>query len=356
MVMRSSASTVTFLAMPSRSQSKRWCIRALLAGIATLYFLLIRGLYYQLSNELIPNNVGSFDGVMLVVGPRPSSSRVQATVVLDCPTPARWRIVVTGNAAYEQDFLNWWSYCLRSGLCEASSSSSCQDTNNRTEMVLYAEDVAMYEIYQNATKFDVRKAWEVDSKFTNTELTGQKRFDYSDKEGFRHLVSRRPSILLQELRRLPNNNSTLLLFMDLDVLILQDPRPYFQGDYDCWAANAQSDFSGPYNTGLLAIRPTKAMIHILQRWRAYLEKQEHAKANQKTFNNIIRKSSVTPKMLDAAKFPVGTILLKNTNIGPDTLGPEVVVFHNNFCSKFCQKPERAKQLGLWNPVRRDYLL
>jgi hypothetical protein len=355
MVMRSSASIVTFLAMPSRSQSMKWCIRALIAGIATLYFLLIRGLLYdQLSNELFPNNVGSFDVEMLMgLGPS-SSSRVQVTS-LDCPTPARWRIVVTGNAAYEQEFLNWWSYCLRSGLCDASSSSSCQDTS-RTEVVLYAEDVAMYEIYQNATKFDVRKAWEVDSKFTNTELTGQKRFDYSDREGFRHLVSRRPSILLQELRRLPNNNSTLLLFMDLDVLILQDPRPYFQGDYDCWAANAQSDFSGPYNTGLLAIRPTKAMIHILQRWRAYLEKQEHAKANQKTFNNIIRKSSVTPKMLDAAKFPVGTILLKNTNIGPDTLGPEVVVFHNNFCSKFCQKPERAKQLGLWNPVRRDYLL
>jgi hypothetical protein len=64
-----------------------------------------------------------------------------------------------------------------------------------------------------------------------------------------------------------------------------------------------------------------------------LEKQEHAKTNQSEavqFNNAVRKSSVKPTMLDEAKFPIGTTLLKKTNTGPDFLRPEVlVVLHNN---------------------------
>jgi hypothetical protein len=221
----------------------------------------------------------------------------------------------------------------------------------------------MYELFKNSTQMVVKKAWEINTKFTDVELTGKQRFDYNDRDGFRHMVSRRPSILLEELRLLlpsPATTTSMLLFMDLDVILLKDPRPYLQpnnndeGDADFWGADAMSDKTGPYNTGFLAMRPTTSMINVVQRWRAYLEKQTHAKANQKTFNNVVRNTpALKHRLLNVTQFPVGKVLLHKKTITPDSLGKAVVAFHNNFCEKDCKKPERAKKLGLWNPVRRE---
>jgi len=261
----------------------------------------------------------------------------------DCP-PKQWRIVVTGNLAYEEDFLNWWGGCLRAGLC----GSGCETA----DVVLYAEDTAMYKLYKDSTKIDVKAAWEISSKYKNTDLSN--RFDYEDKQGgFRHMMSRRPSILLQELEAMPI--TSILLFMDLDILIRKDPRPFITGNYDFWGADSMTEGSGPYNAGFLAIRPTDAMKDVVQRWRGYLEKQEKPKANQRTFNNIVRKSSVKPKLLDRRLFPVGKILLNVKTLDAKSVGEEVVVFHNNFCGMTCNKTGRAEVLGLWSPVRREDL-
>jgi hypothetical protein len=55
------------------------------------------------------------------------------------------------------------------------------------------------------------------------------------------------------------------------------------------------------------------------------------------------------RLLNVTQFPVGKVLLHKKTITPDSLGKAVVAFHNNFV----RRSERAKKLGLWNPVRRE---
>mmetsp|Transcript_310 Transcript_310/g.686 ORF Transcript_310/g.686 Transcript_310/m.686 type:complete len:445 (-) Transcript_310:114-1448(-) len=288
-------------------------------------------------------------------------------------TIVQWRVVITGNLGYEKDFLNWYHHCSNAGICPAnpsqkqqlnpSLSSSCGNEPKFADVVLYAEDVALYEKYNSSKLITVKKGWDVGSKFNDTSITGDGRFGFSDKKKrFHQMMSRRPSILLKELelaqgdqRSAADNNGVKkevnILFMDLDTVILKDPRPYFVGDYDFWAADAMNDWSGPYNAGMLAMKPTDISIDCVRRWRAFLEKQEKAKANQKTFNNIVRRMNTTiaHKMLSRGEFPVGKVLLEigYDSLNEHTLEAGTVVLHNNYCEKECSKSDRLKRLGLW---------
>ena len=285
----------------------------------------------------------------------------------------RWKIIVSANAAYEQDFLNWYGYCQRSGLCPKESASRSSSTMDRAtnssdcdvEVVLYAEDETLYRMFNDSRRIIVKKAWEIKSKYTRREwINGstQLRFMFGDNTGgFRHMVSRRPTILLQELEAIPSRqiNTTWLLYMDLDTMILQDPRPYFQGDYDFWAADAQTINTGPYNTGMLALRPTPAILNCIRDWRNDLENQEIPTANQPAFNRVVREmnDTIRHQLLPKDLFPVGRVLVDQPVIGPDSLGKDVVVFHNNWCVGNCtSKPERAQKVGLWNPIPRQDVL
>lgn len=123
-------------------------------------------------------------------------------------------------------------------------------------------------------------------------------------------------------------------------------------DVDFWGADAMNNYTGPYNCGFLALRPTEVMTDVISHWRKFLEKQTKAKSNQRTFNNIVRRrdtADLKHKLLPQAQFPVGKIL-EGTEITPSSLGSEVVVFHNNWCEGNCSKPQRARELGLWHPT------
>eukprot|EP00538_Stauroneis_constricta_P006543 CAMPEP_0119560188 /NCGR_PEP_ID=MMETSP1352-20130426/14186_1 /TAXON_ID=265584 /ORGANISM="Stauroneis constricta, Strain CCMP1120" /LENGTH=428 /DNA_ID=CAMNT_0007608113 /DNA_START=63 /DNA_END=1349 /DNA_ORIENTATION=+ len=302
----------------------------------------------------------------------------------NCSNGVHWRILLTGNMGYEDDLLNWYHFCARAGLCPSDPSQqeehrltqqqqqqqqqqvddgvSCEQQEPKfSQIVLYAEDVPLYEKYKSSKLITVKKAWDVGSKYNSTTITGDGRFSYSDRVRFRHMMSRRPSILLKELQLAQREEhggeeggvqkEVKILFMDLDTVILKDPRPYFVGDYDFWAADAMNDWSGPYNAGMLAMKPTDISIDCVRRWRAFLEKQEKAKANQKTFNNIVRRMNTTiaHKMLSRGEFPVGKVLLEigYDSLNEHTLEAGTVVLHNNYCEKECSKSDRLKRLGLW---------
>jgi hypothetical protein len=232
---------------------------------------------------------------------------------------------------------------------------------------LYAEDEYMFQKFRRYA----RKAWQVDTKYNSTELTGKARFTYSDREGFDYMMSRRPAILLQELQearsREESNSTILLLFLDLDVFLLQDPRPYLHhlllgaDPLDFVGADAQSRSTGPYNAGFLAMRPTEAMVDVVEHWKKLLEKQTNATTNQHTFNNVVRRlgDTVHHQLLPRAQFSVGKIFLHERKVSSTSLNrSEVVAFHNNFCAKkrHCTKPQRAKRLGLWRPIEYQELL
>uniref|UniRef100_A0A7S0F720 Nucleotide-diphospho-sugar transferase domain-containing protein n=1 Tax=Craspedostauros australis TaxID=1486917 RepID=A0A7S0F720_9STRA len=293
-----------------------------------------------------------------------------------------WRIVVAGNYGYREDFLNWYIHCVEVGMCPATPEQRDQHAPHSTNsndgcppmryanVVLYAEDRAMYGKYLPSKLIDVKKAWDVGSKFNDIRM-GFGRFGYPDGNRFRHMMSHRPSILINELGNVTgaamtgeldpdvianeigsfNVNSSRLLFIDLDTIMLKDPRPHMRGDYDFWAADAKSNTSGPYNAGLIVMRPTPASISCIRRWRSYLEGRPRANYNQLAFNHVVRKmgDKIRHKLLDDALFPVGAMfkVIGEENVNEHTLNKDVVVLHNNHCDRNCSKPERAKKMGLW---------
>lgn len=267
----------------------------------------------------------------------------------------KWRVVVSANMAYEEDFLNWWAHCSDSRLFD-----------DRTRVILYAEDEEMYNTYAKSTKMEVKKSWEVGTKWNDTSLTGGGRFSYSETKGFGQMMGRRGGILVDEMK-IAKDEGERVLFMDLDVMLLSDPRLFFCGEYDLWGQDASSYRTGPFNGGLLAMRPVSRMIATVEMWRDVLESREEAGSNQKAFNDAVRhvakEKGLKSKLLPSQLFPVGRYA--NNKHVKACLGPSVihgaehiVAFHNNWCSEArkCHKTDRARKLGLWKPVDREVVL
>lgn len=277
-----------------------------------------------------------------------------------------WRIVVTGNSGYEQDLRVWWHHCHRVGLCE--NNDNCR----RNEVVFYAEDPAIYQKYQASQNLIVKRGWEVETKFANHSLVGsEERFSYDGNKPFFHMMSRRPAILLRELKEVEQlehqdrlsgfSTPRGVLFSDLDVFFLKDPRPYFVDEknstrIDLWGANARSSNTGPYNAGFLAIRTS--LIPVVEAWKELLENRHKPSPNQISFNNILKreapKRNLNHRLLPKKEFPVGKIFQwTNAEL---VLSPSVVVFHNNWCSDSCNKTKRAMDLGIWIPATYDEIM
>ena len=51
-----------------------------------------------------------------------------------------------------------------------------------------------------------------------------------NQEGFKSIVKKRPHYLRELLQKYKN-----VIYTDVDTVWLQDPRPFFIGDYDFWA-------------------------------------------------------------------------------------------------------------------------
>ena len=169
-------------------------------------------------------------------GDTTSLAWLSATKKTPCPpSNITWKVILAANAAYEEDLLNWWYFCFtQSHFCSCHVS----------EIVLYAEDNALYERYQHAQRLRVEAPHSLhNTRYQNTALLGQGRFEYNNKDehglGFREMMSRRPSIVVQELNRSlfnlqqeqqppMNHQEEMILFSDLDVFLLQNPQPYLE--------------------------------------------------------------------------------------------------------------------------------
>jgi hypothetical protein len=293
---------------------------------------------------------------------RTSSATDNHRSTTTCET--RYHIILSGNDAYMGDLLTWWYHCQRVGLCCDPRLSDCCSTTT-----FYAEDEAIFKKLQHSKILRVKGSWETGTNHNKYNLTGQGRFTYSKKLRFNHMVSRRPSILCNEMMDCDHSafekatgpaaaNKTMFLFFDLDTFVLQDPRPYFSGDFDFWGQDALNNNTGPFNTGFLAMRPTNGTLQVIREWRRLLERRTFKpSSNQKTFNNIVRSLNTTvhPKLLPVQQFLAGRPYdTADNNVAP--LSSEVVVFHNNFCDVGCSKVERAKALGLWHPLEVEAIM
>jgi hypothetical protein len=284
-----------------------------------------------------------------------------------------WHLVVSGNDGYTEDLLTWWYHCRRVGLCCDPRLPTCCSTTT-----LYAEDEALFEKLQPSEILTVKKSWETGTGHVNFNLTGRGRFTYKKHWRFNHMMSRRPSLLCNELELHATNSTngrsssnSIVIFSDLDTFILQDPRPYLvssntvssndDSSIDFWGQDAQNSKTGPFNAGFMAFRSTPTTLSIIRQWRVMLENRVGKPSpNQMSFNRVVREhnDSVKAVLLPISQFQVGKsvahYITNETILEP--LDPTIVVFHNNWCDKGCDKVQRAKDLGLWHPVALEEVI
>lgn len=386
---------------PSLGRKLRWVLWAAVASRA------VERIFLKLHE--------SMDLDRLVVGFDPPIPRSIEGMELCADRNNTWQVVVTGNLGYEEDLRVFWNHCRKVGLC--FQGGTCGKPN----LVFYAEDPSIHDRFQGSPHLVVQKAWEIPTKFANASSSKEDRFSYKDQKRFFPMMSRRPTIVLQELQKvrswqrrlqsMPEDTPTApapkgVLFCDLDVFLLQDPRPYFVSDkdgkpVDVWGANAMNSKTGPFNAGFLALKTT--MMPVVKQWKDLLESRTKPSPNQISFNNILKhynkrrrkqqkdqsphksltlngdndnekEQDIHARLLPTDAFPVGKFLEPwlvpdqskskedNHTTNPSGLTPGilkrgiVVAFHNNWCEGSCNKTQRAVDLGLWQPAHYDEMM
>lgn len=274
-----------------------------------------------------------------------------------------WTVVLTANAAYEEILLNWLHRCEIVGFCRNTTSRGISDKGG-VEVILYAQDQALYDKYKNSPKLVVKKAWETGTSLVDSSKT-ERQVDFVNYAGFTHIVSQRPAILLDAMKNAGSTGSNLFLYADLDVLLVKDPRPSLHSTVSKGQLDMSAGHCGrsrikacPYNTGFVVFRDTAPVRGLFSEWKLALENRKYTIYNQAVFNNLIRTESETRGRLKHGALPLNEYPTgKQVNSTDHLMG--VIAFHNNFCNQkvnSCVKQQKAEQLGLWHPLKYEEMV
>ena len=229
---------------------------------------------------------------------------------------ASWVVLVTVSAGFDDMFRNWLRWYSRLHL--------------DSKVVVFAEDKYTYDKYSGVEGLDV---WH---PVNDTGPTSA--LDYNTLL-YKQIVSRRSSHLLRLFEAYSH-----IIYTDIDTVWLQDPRPYFAGDYDLWA---QMDAPHYICTGFMALRKSNDILKLLMLWNnALMQKNQ---LNQPVFNSLLHESSVKYLELSTVQFPSGQVLWQNIAAKI----PQAVVVHNNFIIGKQSKISRFQQSKLWKPLPSD---
>ena len=211
---------------------------------------------------------------LLALGVAPGASREAPSVV----------VVVTCSAHYTDLFENWLAWLARLGLLD------------EVGLVAIAEDGVAYDYLAAWAAAGPPGSWRraVRSDFAGASgapLAGELGFE---TPGFARLMARRAAYLasqLEALRRLPTWAADLdgsrLVFSDLDVVWLADPRPFLAGEgCDAWAQTQHRERK-LLNPGFLALRPTPGAHALLSDWAKRLAAAPPQR-NLPVFNDAVR--------------------------------------------------------------------
>ena len=131
-----------------------------------------------------------------------------------------------------------------------------------------------------------------------------------------------------------------VLYTDVDTVWLQDPRPYFVGNYDFFAQLDGVIDGRPYVkgylpyycTGFLALRNTQSSFRLLQSWINELERK--LTYDQTVFNTKVHQLNINGKALPMDKFTCGVLYFEEM---PESFRKNVVLVHNNFITGIKKK-------------------
>ena len=141
-----------------------------------------------------------------------------------------------------------------------------------------------------------------------------------------------------------------IIYSDIDTVWLQDPRPYFMGNFNIWAqldgvmtaAPIAKGYLPYFCTGFMAMRNSNSTIAILQEWISELQ---HLKENdQWVFNRMVFENNFNVRSLPILKFPYGEFYFDKM---PSSARNDVVVIHNNWILGRMEKIQRFIKHNLW---------
>ena len=229
-----------------------------------------------------------------------------------------WVVLLTFNNGYIEFFQNWFWHFNRLQL--------------QVPVIVIAEDDACFNklksLYENTGSVRVER-----SNRNNTELVA----DYKSPS-FNSIVGGRPIHILKQLKLGDN-----VIYCDVDSVWLQNPFPYFSGDFDIWAQLDGSRIC----TGFLAIKTNNRTIDFTSEWVHYLAGQNNKNHDQHGFRVVYEKSDklkLQLKILDSDLFPAGNMYFNHFD---DEKRTKVVVVHNNYIRGYDEKLERFKKFHLW---------
>ncbi|KAF8045920.1 hypothetical protein N665_4213s0006 [Sinapis alba] len=186
------------------------------------------------------------------------------------------------------------------------------------------------------TLYKVNSKWPGHAVLIPPALDSQTAHNFGS-QGFFNLTSRRPEHLLQLLELGYN-----VMYNDVDMVWLQDPFPYLEGNHD--VTNICSC--------MIFLRPTNGAKLLMKQWIKELHAQPWSKSNkgndQPGFNWALGKTAhqVDVYLLSQAAFPTGGVYFWYKTWVKETKGKHVII-HNNYIVGFNNKMKRFRQFGLW---------
>lgn len=213
-----------------------------------------------------------------------------------------------------------------------------------------------------ATLYKVNDKWPGHAVLIPPVLDAQAAHKFGS-QGFFNFTSRRPRHLLQLLELGYN-----VMYNDVDMVWLQDPFPYFQGEHDVYfmddmtpvkPLNHSHDLPPPNKKGrtyicscMIFLRPTSGAKLVMKKWIEEMQDQpwsREKKANdQPAFNWALMKTvgQVDLYLLPQSAFPTGGLYFKNKTWVKETKEKHVII-HNNYIIGFEKKIKRFRDYGLW---------
>ena len=225
-----------------------------------------------------------------------------------------WIIILTVNDGYLDFLQNWIHFYEKLHL-------------NYRVFVITEDDTAFLKL--NNLKLD--QAFTVIRSWKKSSSSAVK---FESKQ-FMELTSARPSHIFTYLEKGLN-----VLYADIDSVWLQDPFPYFTGDFDMWI---QLD-GNTYCTGLLGIRRSNDSIKLTKMWEASLKQKLNN--DQTAFNLVCKEAKIKIKSLDTNLFPSGDLYFNKFDTSKRN---SVAIVHNNYIIGHDKKLQRFKKHNLWFP-------
>lgn len=194
---------------------------------------------------------------------------------------------------------------------------------------------------------------EVYRSLVNKFKHGKVRVVVTNQEYTSPLVNERLTVAYKQLMQkrvayieLFIRNGFDIFFLGADIVLLQDPFPYFQGNYDLFVQIERPGWQDRYlGGGFFYLKWSNSAIAMVEQWQQLLK--EDPKGNQVAFQRTLYKMKDLKILgLPFKQFSSGLVFFNSTQHWTQRRPPQVSV-HSNWIVGKDPKKQKLKSAGLW---------